>query len=124
MTYRILVTGSRDWDDRDTIIGALWGYTDSFPEQTLDDFVLVSGACPTGADRIAEEACERAGVRVERHPADWNRYGKSAGFRRNAEMVSLGADICLAFIKNGSKGASMTARLADEAGIDVVRYVA
>lgn len=114
---RILVTGSRDWDNRVAM------YHELCKAATEVGTTVVHGACPTGADQIADEWAEhQPDVEVERHPADWERYGKSAGFRRNKEMVDLGADICLAFIKNGSKGASMTARLAEEAGIPTVRY--
>lgn len=87
-------------------------------------FVIVHGHCPKGADAMADRYGVEHRLTVERHPAQWQAFGKSAGFKRNSHMVSLGADTCLAFIKNRSAGASMTARLAEEAGILTWRYLA
>lgn len=115
---RVLVTGSRDWDDADVIHADLWAY-----QHLHDVVVLVHGACPTGADAIAAAFWDDMELLAEPHPADWERYGKRAGFLRNAQMVALGADLCYAYIKNNSRGASMTARLAEKAGILVVRRV-
>lgn len=123
--YRILVTGSRDWRDRDTIWRAL-GDTVA-PIDITRETVLVSGACPRGADALAEDWARKYGLTIERHPANWLVNGhvdRSAGFRRNAEMVALGADVVLAFIRDGSRGASHTARLAEQAGIPTRRFTA
>jgi len=81
------------------------------------DVLLIHGACPRGADAMADQFARDIGMCVRRHPADWATYGKSAGFRRNSEMVWAGADLCFAFIRCGSAGASMTANLAVKAGI-------
>lgn len=118
---RVLITGSRDWDDVRAVTEALMQARIRFRDD--EPFTLVSGGCPTGADRIGESLWSGIGD-IERHPADWQAHGKRAGFVRNAEMVALGADLCLAFIKNGSKGASMTADLAEKSGIKTWRYLA
>jgi len=113
---RVLVTGSRTWTDTATIRDALaqqWGDGAA---------VLVSGACPRGADRLAEACWTRWGGHVERHRADWDRHGRAAGYRRNTVMVTAGASVCLAFIRAGSPGASHTAALAEAAGIPTHRH--
>lgn len=115
---RILITGSRTWASPLTILEAIYLVADG------DDAIVVSGACPRGADRMAEDAAIELGLTVERHPADWDTLGKRAGFVRNAEMVALGADVCLAFIRDYSKGATHTAHLAEKAGIPTTRYLA
>lgn len=129
---RILVTGSRTWTDEDTVRGA---FAQVVSIHGPENVTIVHGACPRGADALADEiATGWTGLTVERHPADWDRHGKAAGFRRNAEMVDAGADICLAFIgpcskrgcpdpgPHGSHGASHTAALAERAGIPVRRF--
>jgi len=117
---RVLVTGSRDWTDEETL-------RDVFAEIILyhlldENVVLVSGNCPTGADKMAEDAFEEWGRSIEKHPADWDKFGKRAGYLRNKEMVDSKPDLCVAFIKNNSRGASMTLDLAQKAGIQTSVY--
>lgn len=121
-TKRLLVTGSRDWDDVQTLEMELTvGWINVGGG---DDVTLVSGNCPTGADKMAEEFWERSQYGpIERHPADWDKLGKKAGFVRNDEMAKLGADLCVAFLKNNSKGTKMMVGLAERAGIPVVLAV-
>ena len=118
-TFRVLVTGSREWDDVEELRLALVHAA----ILRLDSAVIVHGACPSGADAIAAEWARDYGVQAEEHPADWEQFGKAAGFRRNAEMVALGADLCLAFYKQGAgnKGTGHCASLAEKAGIPVRR---
>jgi len=120
-TFRLLVTGSRDWTDANLLCGALYA---RYREAEGRSITLVSGACPTGADFMAEKFAQAQNWTIERHPADWEKFGKRAGFLRNAEMVALGANICCAFIRNGSKGATHTADLARKARIDTIEWTA
>jgi hypothetical protein len=119
---RVLVTGSRDWEDERAVRQAL---IDVWIACDPNRLTIVHGACPTGADAIAEAwgtaMAERAPttVTVERHPADWQQYGRRAGHLRNAEMVKAGANLCLAFIRNNSPGATGCLKLAVKAGIPV-----
>lgn len=114
---RILITGSRDWPFERQLCNTLNEYRDKTIKGLGERHILVSGACPTGADAMAEAYAKDVGWIVERYPANWSTYGKRAGFIRNAEMVEMGADLCIAFIYNQSKGATMTAKLAERAGI-------
>lgn len=121
---RVLVTGSRTWTDQQAIADALLDTWHDATEDGADGIVVVHGACPNGADTIASNWATANDVPAEAHPADWNLNGKRAGFIRNQHMVNLGADLCLAFIHNGSRGATHTARIAEQAGISTRRYTA
>ena len=107
---RVLVTGSRNWTDATVISRAL----SSIP--TDEQITVVHGGAK-GADSLAGQFAQHLGYSVEVHEADWDTYGKRAGYIRNKKMVDLGADLCLAFIKNNSKGATICLDLADKAGI-------
>lgn len=117
---RILITGSREWTDRDVIRDAIVreGRASGLSGQ---DTTIVHGAA-RGADLLAADVAREFNCRIEAHPADWDRYGKSAGHHRNAEMVALGADVCLAFPLPGARGTWDCVRKAKAAGIPVTVY--
>jgi hypothetical protein len=117
LAYRILITGSRDWEDEDLIREAL---LDAWHRSPTLDIVVVHGRA-RGADTIAGRLAREFGFEVEEHPADWS-MGRDAGPARNKHMVSLGADLCLAFILNKSPGATGCAKEARKAGIEVILY--
>lgn len=114
---RVLITGSQLWTDTRVI-------RDKLAQVWHPDTILMSGACPRGADRLCEACWTHWGGRVDRYPAQWfqdGQFRRNAGFRRNEEMVQaaveLGAERCLAFILDESSGATHTASHARRAGI-------
>jgi hypothetical protein len=124
---RIGVTISRDWDDYEAIVDALMAVTHASGNpsgHTISHHkvTLVHGA--SQMDFAVAGIAFMLGMQLEPHPADWRGRGKAAGFIRNQEMVDGGADVWLAFIKNGSPGASHCARAAEAAGIPTKRYTA
>lgn len=130
---RVLVTGSRTLTDPRAVRAAL---THAWRDAG-QPIVVVHGACGArrlrtgewdytrlrGADRWADEwTLEHmpfTGCGVERHPADWDRHGRSAGPRRNVAMVKLGAWRVLGFPVGPSIGTRHCLRVARAAGLDV-----
>lgn len=118
---RVILTGSRTWDDAKTIRLALEAVADGAVAANIPMVTVVHGACPRGADEIADQWVRwyrgKTLVLAERHPALWTKYGKRAGMVRNEIMVSRGADLALAFIRDDSPGATHCAELASDAGM-------
>lgn len=100
---RVLCCGSRTWTSQ-----AIMEREMAFIKR---GDVVVSGNA-RGADRMAERVAENAGAIVERFPARWDLFGRSAGFRRNIEMLDSGVDMVLAFWDGVSRGTPHTMREA------------
>lgn len=112
-TARVLITGSRTWTDSTRIRDVLARWRTRYPTA-----VLVHGDA-RGADRIAATIWRHWGLPTEAHPAHWNQHGRAAGHIRNRHMVTLGATVCVAFIRDHSPGATACTALARHAGIPV-----
>jgi len=92
---RVMVTGSRSWRDIDAVAETL-----SF--LTRDD-TLIHGGCH-GADEIAGAVARDLGATIEVWPADWARYGRAAGPKRNIAMLNSRPHRVIAFWDGSSRG--------------------
>lgn len=91
---RVIVCGSRRWHDRKVIELRLH---DLVLASAPDYPVIVHGGA-RGADRIAGEEAQKAGLLVEVHRPDYAALGpKRAPLVRNEDMAAAGADLCIAF---------------------------
>ena len=103
---KIIIAGSRLFNDFTFAEKQLMAYfkTHNIHRQDLE---IISGTAK-GADRIGEQFAEKYGIKLTKFPADWNRYGKAAGYIRNEEMANYAKDngILFAFWDGQSKGTS------------------
>jgi hypothetical protein len=118
--FRLLISGSRDWDNDEVILVELLRCYAKFGTEVT----LVSGGAK-GADSICEEVAKSFDWVIEQHLPDWDSFGKSAGYRRNEQMVASGVDALVAFRRNNSRGTTHTAQTAIKAGVPtkLVEYV-
>ena len=107
---RVLVCGGReysDWGQMRWVLGAI----------RID--TVITGAA-RGADSVAGEWATDQGVDLVTYPANWERDGKSAGFKRNQLMLdNAKPDLVVAF--PGGNGTAHMVRIAKEAGVPVLR---
>lgn len=94
---RLIVAGSRNFDDYQLLTEQLDEISNKY-----NIIEIVSGTA-RGADTLGEVYAIGNNIPVKRFPADWNRYGKSAGYRRNEQMAQY-ADACICFSVDNSKG--------------------
>jgi len=88
----------------------------------FNDIEIVSGTAK-GADRMGEQYAKEMGYGLKLFPADWNKYGKSAGYRRNEQMADY-ADMLIAFWDGESKGTKHMIDYSNKnkLNVQVVRY--
>jgi len=68
-----------------------------------DKITLVISGCARGADLHGENWASLHQIPIERYPANWKKYGKSAGFIRNEQMAQV-ADALIAIWDGESRG--------------------
>jgi len=102
---KLAVVGSRDFVDYKYLC------------EMLDWFEIkqiISGG-DKGANRLAKRYAEENTLDYKEFPAEWDRYGKSAGYRRNVQIVES-ADEVVAFWNKTSRGTGHSIQIAKELG--------
>lgn len=110
--FKVVVAGTRTFDD----FWLLKTRLDYFLKDKVD-VEIVSG-CARGADRLGERYAQVWDMPIKRFPAEWDRYGKSAGYRRNEQMADY-ADAAVVFWDGKSKGSAHMIDVARKKGLPV-----
>ena len=109
---RVLVCGGRDYNNAD------------YMRKVLDDMhavtpfdILIYGMA-RGADDLAKMWATARGIERLGFPANWERFGRSAGHIRNKEMLDKGKpDLVIAF--PGGRGTQNMIKQARAANVSV-----
>lgn len=119
MMFKIIIAGGRDFNDYELLKEKCSYYL----KDKGKEVTIISGTAK-GADTLGEKFASEMGYEIERHPADWDKYGKRAGYLRNEEMAKSDADALIAFWDGKSKGTKHMIDIATREGliIKIVNY--
>lgn len=109
---RLAIVGSRTFNDYDLLVN----WVRPFKHYTSTSITIISGGA-SGADALAKKYAEHPlcfNTEYIEFPAEWNKYGKSAGFIRNQQIID-NCDMVLAFWNGESRGTADTIEKAKRA---------
>lgn len=98
--YRLVVAGCRDYHNYSVASVEIEKHIRTLGANC--SVIIISG-CASGADALGERYATEHNLPIERYPADWERYGRGAGPRRNEQMAKV-ADGVLVFWDGKSRG--------------------
>lgn len=126
---KVIVAGGRFFSDYDLVRVTIDRVLSALGDEPIE---IVSGRCSTGiptfvaddgtevcgADGLGEKYAKSNGYAVKLFPANWKKYGKSAGFKRNVEMANY-ADALIVFWDGKSPGSKNMIQLANSYGLQI-----
>jgi hypothetical protein len=114
---KVIIAGSRNFNDYNLLKSSCDNLLTQFT-----NIEIVSGTA-RGADKLGERYAREKGYDIKEFPANWDKFGKSAGYIRNDEMAQY-ADMLIAFWDGTSKGTKHMIDLANKRGIkvEIVNY--
>ncbi len=110
---KIIIAGGRDFIDEVQFKEGIEGAKSLISQATE----IVSGGAP-GADHLGEQWAGQNGISVRKFPAEWGKYGRGAGPKRNQQMAEY-ADGLIAFWNGTSRGTKDMIERAVDRGLKV-----
>lgn len=98
----LIIAGGRDYRDYGNLNNRVNQFRRVYNLEDDSDLTIISGGAD-GADRLGERYAKENKLQVMGFPANWEKYGKSAGPIRNAAMARA-ATHCICFWNGGSPG--------------------
>jgi hypothetical protein len=109
---KVIIAGSRKFNNYELLC-----HTCNMEFNLQTEIEIVSGTA-YGADKLGERYAIEKGYPIKKFPADWDKYGKSAGYKRNEEMAKY-ADSLIVFWDGKSKGTKHMIDLANRYGLKI-----
>ena len=98
--YRVVVAGCRDYNNYFLLSRELKKLIKNLDKD--HEIIIVSGGA-SGADSLGEKFAKKHNLKIEKYPAEWDKYGRSAGPIRNYKMAQV-ADLVVVFWDGKSRG--------------------
>lgn len=120
---RIIIAGSRDFNDYKLLKASIKDILKDISLEGINKIKIISGTA-RGADQLGERFAKQFKLEVVKFPADWDRFGKRAGYIRNEEMAKYSVKdnnygMLVAFWDGKSKGTKHMINLAKKHGLEV-----
>ena len=118
--FRVIIAGGRHFGNYDLLKDKCVAILANKMETC--DVHIVSG-CASGADSLGEAFADEFQLKVDKFPADWDKFGKSARYKRNVQMAE-NADALIVFWDGKSKGTNHMINIAKEKNLPtrIIKY--
>ncbi len=112
MVKRVVIAGCRDYENYKEAEKYIDFCISNIRKE--NEIIIVSGGAK-GADALGERYAEESGFKIERYLPNWDKYGRSAGPKRNKQMAEIG-DYVICFWDGKSKGTKSMIEMARKSG--------
>lgn len=113
-TKKLIIAGGRDFKNYTLLEQETLNFLKDNDIQ-IQELSIVSGKA-RGADALGERFAKKFEIPVIEMPAEWDKYGKSAGYKRNEAMADV-ATHCICFWDGESRGTGAMIRTARNKGL-------